>query len=321
MPGPLFVLGPQRPEPNVPKALAAVPGHGPVVLISAGWRLDETETPDVLRRMGIPVVHLPLYAWFEEVRERAPALESAWSARQSDIQAFKHLYQVRMRSLLEACATLSTTTDPTDRSAREELDDAVEDVRRLDDRVLERTGQIIHAHPDTLHTWEHPVVAPRHAEARELLMSARAILVAGGHVGVLRSRLWFFGLHRLLPEAWENGAAVIAWSAGAMALSERVVLFYDDPPEGPTWPELLDKGVGLLPQAVFLPHARQRLRLNDRVRVGLLASRFGPGACLGLELGAWLEWDGTAWINRGDPNAVIHLHSDGHVSSWEGPGA
>jgi hypothetical protein len=324
MPGPLYVLGPQRPEPNVPAALATLPGDGPVLLVSAGWRIDETDAPEVLARHGIPIVHLPLYAWFEEVRAAAPGLDAAWRARQADILAFKQIYQTRMRSLLEAAAQISASSDPSSRVHRAELEDAISDVRRLDARVIERTAEIFAAHPEVARTWEHPAVRGVHQRMGRAMEGARAICVAGGHVGVLRSRLWFFGLHRLIPAAWNNGAAVVAWSAGAMALANRIVLFYDDPPEGPTWPELMDKGMGLLPGAVFLPHARQRLRLEDRIRVALLASRFGPEPCLGLERGAWLSWEGGQWVHRGDRRAVVHLHSDGSVTEWEAhdaPGA
>jgi hypothetical protein len=327
MPGALHVLGPQRPEPNVLRALASTPGDGPLVLISAGWRIDETDAPDVLRRAGLKVIHLPLYAWFEQVGERSASLEAAWRARQADILAFKQLYQTRVRHLLDAAQSVAALSDNTfresrgDRESRSELEDAIADVRRLDARVIERTSQIIGYHPETHHTWEHPAVRRWHAEAAQALSGARAVLVAGGHVGVLRSRLWFFGLHRLLPQAHAEGSAIIAWSAGAMALAERIVLFYDDPPEGPTWPEVLDHGMGLLPGAVFLPHARQRLRLGDRARVALLAARFGPEPCLGLERGAWLRREEGQWVNHGPPDSVLHLRSDGQVTPWEGPHA
>ncbi|HMV66047.1 MAG TPA: Type 1 glutamine amidotransferase-like domain-containing protein [Myxococcota bacterium] len=318
MSGALHVLGPQRPEPNVLRVLPTLPADGPLVMISAGWRIDETDAPAVMRRLGVPVVHLPLYDWFEEVRERAPALEAAWRARQADILAFKQVYHTRMRHLLDAARAVAAVTDLTSREGRVELDDAIADVRRLDARVIERTAQIIGCHPETHHTWEHPAVRAWHEQAAEVIGGARAVLVAGGHVGVLRSRLWFFGLHRLLPRAHAGGTSIIAWSAGAMALAPRIVLFYDDPPEGPSWPELLDHGMDLLPDAVFLPHARQRLRLDDRTRVALLAARFGPEPCLGLERGAWLTREDGQWRSRGPEDSVIHLRSDGHVAPWGG---
>jgi peptidase E len=137
------------------------------------------------------------------------------------------------------------------------------------------------------------------------------VAITGGHVAVLLNRLRFFGVDRALTDRFHAGGNIVAWSAGAMVLTERVVLFYDDPPDGPTHPEILDRGLGLVKDVVLLPHARQRLRLDDRDRVALLAQRFGPTACLGLENGAWLARDGDEWINRGLEQAAVRLTEDG----------
>jgi len=91
------------------------------------------------------------------------------------------------------------------------------------------------------------------------------------------------------------GRGVVAWSAGAMALSERVVLFHDSPPQGAGDPEVLDAGLALCRQLVALPHARERLRLEDPVRVALFARRFAPATCVVLDSGARLDWDGVGW--------------------------
>ena len=45
-----------------------------------------------------------------------------------------------------------------------------------------------------------------------------------------------------------------------------------------------------------LPHARRRLDLEDPVRVSLFARRFAPDACVALDDGASLHWDGARWI-------------------------
>jgi hypothetical protein len=90
------------------------------------------------------------------------------------------------------------------------------------------------------------------------------VAIAGGHVGVLLNRLRLFGIDELLGER-----ALFAWSAGAMAVAERIVLFHDYPPQGGALPRCSKRGSdcarGLLP----LPHARRRLRLDDPLRVAL----------------------------------------------------
>jgi hypothetical protein len=65
---------------------------------------------------------------------------------------------------------------------------------------------------------------------------------------------------------------------------------------------------------VLLPHARQRLRLDDPLRVSSLARRMAPAPCLGLENGAWLVRDGDQWANRGPMGSAFQLQPDGTVS-------
>ena len=76
---------------------------------------------------------------------------------------------------------------------------------------------------------------------------------------------------------------LIAWSAGAMALTEAIVAFHDRPPQGPNHAEVIDLGLGLVPRLVLFPHAAERLRLDDRQRIATLAGRFAPLRCLTLE--------------------------------------
>jgi hypothetical protein len=323
MAGERWVLGPQRPVENVTATLSRLQadgrlGEGPVVLISAGWRMDEVDAPSVLARLGRPVLHLPLYHWHDALRGKAPSVEAAWRARQDRILSLKSAWQVRLRHALDGLVALRAMTDVDARVAEIEEADAIAGVRALDAHLLDVMAEITAAHPEALRPWDHEAIAPRRAEIEAALAASSAVLVAGGNVGVLRNRLRYFGVGALIHEANARGAAVIGWSAGAMALSERIVLFYDDPPEGPTWPELFDRGVGLFPDAVFLPHARQRLRLDDPARVALLAARFGPSPCLGLEQGAALRHDGLRWVNEGAPGAVLHLSGDGHVRAWGG---
>ncbi|MFP5346877.1 MAG: hypothetical protein ACLGIA_07610, partial [Actinomycetes bacterium] len=80
-----------------------------------------------------------------------------------------------------------------------------------------------------------------------------------------------------------------AWSAGAMALTERVVLFHDEMPDGPSHSELYDEGLGILTGMVLLPHARRRLLVGDRVRMRGLAGRFAPSVCVVLDDGARID--------------------------------
>ncbi len=70
------------------------------------------------------------------------------------------------------------------------------------------------------------------------------MLIAGGHVAVLLNRMRLFRLGEELAKK-----PLIAWSAGAMALSERIVLFHHHAPQGRRDAELLDAGLGIVPAA------------------------------------------------------------------------
>ena len=112
---------------------------------------------------------------------------------------------------------------------------------------------------------------------------------------MLLSRLRLFDVVPLL-----DGRPVFAWSAGAMAVCDRVVLFHDSPPQGAGDPEVLDAGLAMCRQLVALPHARTRLKLDDPVRVSLFARRFAPATCVVLDAGARLDWDGREWTAGAD---------------------
>jgi len=308
----LHVLGPQRPTPNAPACLDELGGQGSVLVITAGWRHDETDDEALRRHLGPDVVLLPIYTWFEVVTKELPELRAAYRARQDKLLQLRRLHRLRLHPALEVVRSLWDQGLAGDPIMASELRSAMAHVRALDEEMLLRGDAIMEAfRPSIEGWWSHKVVASLMEKARDAVASARTVAITGGHVAVLLNRLRFFGVDRALTDRFHAGGNIVAWSAGAMVLTERVVLFYDDPPDGPTHPEILDRGLGLVKDVVLLPHARQRLRLDDRDRVALLAQRFGPTACLGLENGAWLARDGDEWINRGLEQAAVRLTEDG----------
>jgi hypothetical protein len=109
-------------------------------------------------------------------------------------------------------------------------------------------------------------------------------------VGVLAEVLHLFNVAAAL-----NGAPVIAWSAGAMALTDRIVLFHDRAPQGPGHAEVYGSGLSLLRDVVLLPHARARLLLDDAPRMAVFARRFAPARCVPLEAGTRIDVDNGRW--------------------------
>jgi hypothetical protein len=149
---------------------------------------------------------------------------------------------------------------------------------------------------------ERPAVAAHRDEIGRALGRADALVLAGGHVGVL--------LHVLALFAVSAPPIVIAWSAGAMALTERVLLFHDRAPHGPAHAEFAGPGLGWLAGCVLLPHARRRLRVDDPLRMSELVARVAPARCVVLDDGTRLEVpDGSAELPAGarviDPDGRI----------------
>jgi len=329
MSGPVVLLGPQRPAPNLRDALDALGSRpsadprrrgGPVVCITAGWRQDEADDAALRRDVHPDAISLPLYAAFERVGHAAPTLALAYKARQARVRRLKQLYRVRLHPGMAAARRLIGRMNEGPELVEPFLEAAVRALVEMDEHFL---AQVDHAHrtfdaaEDPL---QHPEIAAFRDAARALLRRARVVVVTGGHVGVLRNRLAFFGMDALLREANADGLAIVAWSAGAMALTDRVVLFHDDPPHGVGDPELLDRGLGIVPDLVLFPGARQRLRLDDGPRVGVLARRFGPARCVTLESGARLCSEAGAWRNLGPADSASELLATGELRALPGGG-
>ena len=310
----LHVLGPQRPTPNAPACLDELGGTGSLLVITAGWRHDETDDEALRRHLGPDVVLLPVYTWFEVIAKELPDLRAAYRKRQDQLLRLRRLHRLRLHPALDVVRSLWEEGLGDDPIMAEELASAMAHVRSLDEQLLVRCDAIHAAWAERLADLQrHKVVAGLMDKAAEAVAGARTVAITGGHVAVLLNRLRFFGVDAALQRRHQAGGNIVAWSAGAMALTDRIVLYYDDPPDGPTHPELLDRGLGLVHDVVLLPHARQRLRLDDRSRVALLAQRFAPTACIGLENGSWLARDGDEWVNRGHEHAAVRLQTDGGV--------
>ena len=159
--------------------------------------------------------------------------------------------------------------------------DAEHVVRLVDERHLARVCEARASFDAAARPAERAVVAGHRADVAEILDAASALVVAGGHVDVL--------LHVLRLFAVPAPAVVIAWSAGAMALTERVLLFHDRTPHARRHAEFLDSGLGWLRGCVLLPHARRRLRTEDPRRMAELAFRAAPARCVILDDGVRLD--------------------------------
>jgi hypothetical protein len=195
---------------------------------------------------------------------------------------------------MEAARELMRRVKGSEHILEPEREDALEAVRTLDRHHIERLRDVHQRFKAEWNPDERTVVAEHRQEVQDQLEDASALVVAGGHVAVLLYRLRLLSVAELIP----SNLPIVAWSAGAMALAERVVLFHDSPPQGQGNPEVLEAGLGLARGVLPFPHARRRLRVQDPVRMASLSRRFTPNACVAMDEGAQLHYRNNQWAAR-----------------------
>ena len=273
----VVLLGPQRLRPTLVRAVDAEGVKGRVAAVTAGWEEREDEIDEMAEHLGRPVDNLMLFHRGEDVFRRDPELFLAFGDHLERRARAQDVYRVRLGPALEAVHELARP-DLDAGFARESAAAAIDALRAVDDdhrrRVLALREEFeAHARPQ-----ERDAVIRHRREIRRMLDEASALLIAGGHVQVLLDRLRLFDV-----DAMAGKKPIFAWSAGAMVVCEDVVLFHDSPPQGAGNAEVLDQGLGRCRGVLALPHARRRLKLDDRARVALLARRFAPLRCLALD--------------------------------------
>ena len=259
-----------------------LPADAVIAACTAGWQEREAEDGELRDLLGRPVVNLSLHARWLDVQEQDREFAHAEREHEAALGELRQLYLVQLDHALQATYTVAQGQEGRPRLRERALTGAVEMVRLLDHQHLQRVREVQLAFFDAWRPQERDSVAGHRDEVRRLLTAADAVVFAGGHVGLLARLLHLFHVEPSLPRT------VVAWSAGAMALTERIVLFHDHVPHGVAQTEVLGEGIGLVPGLVLLPHARRRLRVDDPLRMGVLARRFAPAQCVVLDDGVRL---------------------------------
>lgn len=292
-----ILLGPQR-RPTLDSVVRPLGLPGPFAMVTAGWQEREPDDGELRALLGGRGVNSELYRRWLDVQERDPEYAAAERGLQGVLGELADLYLLRLDYALQAVYALQR------RTSGSALAEAVAGVQSLDAAHLARVNEVRGEFFDRLRPHDRPVIAVHRAEVADLLGSAAALIVAGGHVGVLAEVLHLFNVGAALQ------SAVIAWSAGAMALADRIVLFGDRSAHGPGHPEVYGSGLSVVRDLVLLPHAKARLLLDDAPRMAVFAQRFAPARCLLLEAGTRVEVSGDGW-----PAGARVLGEDGHVTS------
>jgi len=278
-----ILLGPQSPAANLRQAVDSIDAEGPVVVITAGWRDSEGEIEELRDDIGRPVEDLMLYHRAEEIFAREPDLLEMKRERQDQLRELQGLYRIRLSPTIAAVRRLMRArADP--KLLQLEQRAAISQLRALDRHHLRRI-MAIHREFDLRRAGIHiPLATAQRDALHRQVEQAGLVLIAGGHVAVLLNRIRLFRLGELLAQK-----PVIAWSAGAMSMSDRIVLFHQKAPQGKSDAEVLDAGLGIVRQRVLLPHARTRLDWNNRKRLALFSRRFAPASCCTLDNGSMIR--------------------------------
>ena len=241
------------------------------------------------------------------MQERDPEFALGERRLAAVLEELQDMYLLRLDHALQAVYAVQRRSGGR-RLRADVLAEAIGAVRDLDAAHLRRVGAVRGEFYEGLRPHDRPVIAEHRADVAGLLADAAAVVVAGGHVGVLADALHLFNIAASLR------SPVIAWSAGAMALTDRIVLFNDRAPQGPGHPEIYGSGLSVLRNLVALPHASARLLLGDDATDGRLRPQVRPGPlCPAGEQAPRVDTDGD-----GDrPPGTRVLAADGHVTTLE----
>ena len=303
---PLLLLGEQREQPRLQQALERWKISGPVGLIAAGWEEDEFDDDWVRSAVENQVVNSQLYELADRMFVEDPEVLALLRSRQDRLRELREINQVQVDRMCRVIRELmrSPTQSP---AVQEALELTGRQIREADEQHLQRVDAVVQEFDERIAPLNRPAVVAYRKRVVERLQGCEALLLAGGHVGVLLNRLELSRLLTILP------LPVIAWAGGAMALGERVYFFNQMIPHATGEVELSRRGKGLYTNLQLFPRADERLKINDRIEMALLAQRIAE-PCLLLDHSSELEWDNERLTNCA---GVRVLQEDGLVVEWK----
>ena len=305
------LLGPQNPVRNIGAAVhQSGIAEGPLAVVSAGWQEAEADLDELQAIVGRPLEDINLYRRAEALFREDEELRAAYRLRQDKLKKLQQLYRLRLRSLAIAVRRLQRVEGDEDLLTTERRH-AVKQLQALDSHHLQHCEDI---HADFEHHVrpnERESVVSRAAEMADVLDRTNGVIITGGNVAVLINRLRLFGLGSRLRECH-----ILAWSAAAMALTDRIVLFHERMPQGRREAEIFGRGLGLVSGAVVFPDTAQRLRTGDRTRIRMMARRFAPAACVTLNNGSSVRWHGERVV---EVEGARRFNRDGRLGPLRAP--
>lgn len=288
-----ILLGPLPPAPHLDTEVASLGVDGPVALVTAGYEEAERNDAHLDRALGGGTRNLGLYGRRLDILESDSEFAAALHHLRIELAEQQTLYRARLVHALAAVDAVRRLGGGSRRSLGAQLDQAIRDVRALDDNHAAGMAAAVQRFEEEFPVHERDVLLAHRGAVATQLEECAAIAVAGGHVGVLLECLWLCDVGRTTLQL-----PVIAWSAGAIAVTERVIVA-DEHEIGGRPGEVMGAGTAAVPGVVVMADARSRLQLDDAERLAVLARRCAPRACVLLDSGDRLVYaDGTLDMSR-----------------------
>lgn len=299
-----YLLGPQRFLRTAGTTARSLAASGTVATVTAGWQDREGDDAELDEALDGRSRNLNLYARFLDVLAKDREFSTAALAYNQGVDEAAALYTLRLQRTLDIVYAVQR------RTARPDITDsavvaAVQSARDVDSWYLSVVAQLQRELELTAPPEESEVIQQHRTEVAEVISDASVLAIAGGHVAQLLRCLKLFAVE---PPA---GLPVVAWSAGAMAITDHVVLYNDTGPEGVRGGELWDLGLGRVHRIIAMPHARRRLRLDEPDRTQIFVRRFAGSTCLLLDDGTRVRIEDDGRV----PDGARILTADGTIGT------
>lgn len=340
-----LLLGSRHEDPEVARSRR-------VLLVTAAWGEGEHDEAHVKRSLNAIGLHSRFEGGFDrslvnlsllhEVRglsRSAPRLVQAWHeerrvaemARSFYLEHNAHLIQLFRRTLAAGKREDPSLTVPrlaadqghhgANRLLRytlsRELQQALDTLEANDDHLVDLLDEIEQRVFDAAGLAYDPAWRAAQQRLEQRILSANTIVLFGGHLDLLLDALRFFRLRDALAEALRRGAQLVAMSAGAMVLCERVII-YDDFAKTRRDFQLYDRGLSLVRDIQLFPHCTERIQTDDPDNLAYLARRFRHHVCVGLNQRSFLlfELEPRRAVSFGHEDAVIVFDPEGRKISY-----
>ena len=200
----VILLGPQR-RPTVDAVARSLSLDGPVATITAGWQEREPDDAELSALLGGRTVSLALYRRWLDVQDRDPQYAAAERALAGTLAELQDLYLLRLDHALQAVYAVQRRSPGELRT--EALGEAIAAVRELDAAHLHRVDSVRGEFFRRLQPHDRPVIAGHRAAVQAILGEASALVIAGGHVGVLAEVLHLFNVAAALHSSAGHSSA------------------------------------------------------------------------------------------------------------------